>query len=237
MTNEIQHPAAERLEAFAEGTLAAGDRAVIEAHLPGCHHCQTAVDEWRALFAALAGLPQFDPRPGFADRVMAGVQVVPARPRAAAAAAAWSWQSAQAAVAAWAANAGRTAGRLLPRTTFGWAVATAFLALPFVLGAAAMSWLATRSYLTVQSLVAFATEQAVYGLRALGESAVTALLRTDVATWIIAQAGHFLQTAGLTGVGVLLAAAGAATITSAWVLYRYLFRSPARDASYVSYSF
>jgi anti-sigma factor RsiW len=235
MTNEMQHPAADRLEAFVEGSLAAGDRAVIESHLPGCHHCQVAVDEWRALFAALAGLPQFDPRPGFADRVMASVQVAPLRPHTAAAA--WSWQSAQAAVAARAGIAGRTAGRLLPRTTFGWAVATVFLSLPFLLGAAAMSWLATRSYLTVQSLLAFATEQAVYGIRALGETAVTGLLRTDVATWIIAQAGHFLHTAGLTGVGMLLAAAGAATVTSAWVLYRYLFRPPARDASYVSWSF
>lgn len=237
MTNEMQHPAADRLEAFAEGALAAGDRAVIESHLRGCHHCQAAVDEWRALFAALAGLPQFDPRPGFADRVMAGVQVAPVRPRAAAAA--WSWQSAQVAVAAWAGNAGQAAGRLLPRTTFGWAVATLFLSLPFVLGAAAISWLATRSYLTVQALLAFVTEQVVYSLRALGETAVTALLQTDVAAWILIQAGHFLQTAGLTGVGVLLAAAGAATVASAWVLYRYLYllRSPARDASYVSYSF
>lgn len=230
--NEMQHPTAERLEAFVEGGLDAGERAVVESHLMGCPACQTAVEEWRALFAALEGLPQFEPAPGFADRVMARVHVAPARGRTA-----WSWASAQAAVTAWAGRAGTSLGRYLPKSTFGWAMATAFLSLPFVLGAAAMGWLVSRDYLTPQSLWVFATEQARTGLRTLGETAVTTALQTDVAAWLVSQAGQFMENAGLTGLGVVLAAAGVATLLSTWILYRNLFRTPARDTTYASYSF
>jgi anti-sigma factor RsiW len=233
MMNEMQHPTAERLEAFVEGILDAGDRAVVESHLMGCSHCQSAVEEWRALFAALEGLPHFEPAPGFADRVMADVKVAPAGARAAG----WSWQSAQTAVMAWAGDAGRAASRLMPKTTFGWAMATAFLSLPVVLGAAAMGWLISREYITAQSLWVFATGQAAAGLRSLGETAVATALQTDVAAWLVSQTGQFMGSAGLTGVGLVLAAAGTATALSAWVLYRNLFRTPARDTTYASYSF
>jgi hypothetical protein len=233
MINEMQHPNAERLEAFVEGVLDAGEHAVVESHLMGCPGCQTAVEEWRALFAALEGLPQFEPSPGFADRVMAGVEVAPARKQAQA----WSWQSAQAALAAWARGAGEALGGYLPKTTFGWAMATAFLSLPVVVTAAAMGWIVSRSQLTTESLLAFATEQMAGSVRSLGESAVATAIQTDVAAWLVGQAGMFIQKAGLTGVGVVLAAAGISTALSAWVLYRNLVRTPERDTSYVSYSF
>jgi anti-sigma factor RsiW len=233
MTNDMKHPSAERLEAFVEGRLAAGDRVVIDSHLLGCPECQTALEEWQALFAALEGLPQFEPSPGFAERVMAGVHVAPSRQRSRR----WSWQSAQAAVVAWGEESARAASRFLPKTTFGWAMATAFLSLPFVLMAAAMGWLVSRSYLTPQSVWAFASEQAASGLRALGETAVTTALQTDMAAWLVAQTVAFMERAGLTGVGVLLASAGVATMLSGWVLYRNLFRTPARDTNYASYSF
>jgi anti-sigma factor RsiW len=233
MRNEMQHPEAERLEAFVEGTLDAGDRVVIASHLQACPDCQTALEEWKALFAALEGLPQFEPAPGFAERVMAGVKIAPAPKRAAG----WNWHSAQTAVMAWAGSAAGSVSHYLPKTTFGWAMANAFLSLPFVLGAAAVGWLVSKSYITPESLWAFATEQAATGLRGLGEAAVATALQTDVALWLLGQSGQFLQTAGFTGVGVLLAAAGAATALSTWVIYRNLFRTPARDTTYASFSF
>jgi hypothetical protein len=219
MISDMKHPSAERLEAFAESTLPAGDRVVIESHVLGCPDCQTSVEEWRS--------------PGFAERVMAGVHLAPARRRARG----WSWQSAQAAVVAWGEETARAASRFLPRTTFGWAMATAFLSLPFVLVAAVMGWLVSKSYLTPQSLWAFASEQAAVGLRSLGETAVTTALQTNMAGWVVAQAVAFMERAGLPGVGVMLASAGLATVLSAWVLYRNLFRTPARDTNYASYSF
>jgi anti-sigma factor RsiW len=230
MMNQMQHPPAEQLEAFVEGVLEAGDRAVVESHLVGCADCLSAVEEWQALFAALEGLPQFDPSPGFAERVMAGVRLgeAPARSRR------WDWQSAQAAVTAWAGGAAESAGRYLPRTTFGWAMATAFLSIPFVLAAAAAGWLVSRSYLTPGSLWVFASGQASSGLRSMGEHAVTAALQTDVAAWLVANAARFMEQAGLTGLGLLLASASAATVLSAWVLYRNLVRTPSRSTSYAS---
>jgi hypothetical protein len=247
MTSDMKHPPAERLEAFVEGLLDGGDRAVVESHVLGCAHCQAAVEEWRALFTALSGLPQFEPAPGFADRVMAGLELAPARRRRAAPGRlrraapgrlrGWNWQSAQAALAGQAAAAAAALGRLMPKTTFGWALATAFVSLPFILGAAALGWLMSRSYITPQSLWAYLSTQAVDGMRALGETAVSTALQTDVAAWLVSQGGAVLEQAGFTGIGMIAAAAGLTTVLASWVLYRNLFRTPARESTYASYSF
>jgi hypothetical protein len=240
MTSNMNHPPAERLEAFVEGLLEAGDRVVVESHLPGCPSCRSAVEEWRALFTALAGLPQFEPKSGFANRVMAGVRIAPRHAQAPSLGeriGGWSWESAQAAVSAAAGRAGASLGRLMPKTTFGWATATALLSLPVVAAAAALGWLVSRSYITPQSLWLFASTQAVDGMRAAGETAVSTALQTDIAAWLVSQGTMLLETAGVTGIGMLIAAAGATTVLSIWVLYRNLFRTPTRESNYVSYSF
>jgi hypothetical protein len=46
-----------------------------EAHLRHCPACQTLADQERVLVMRLEALPLFDPRPGFADRVMDRVDV------------------------------------------------------------------------------------------------------------------------------------------------------------------
>jgi anti-sigma factor RsiW len=237
MTTNMSHPPAERLEAFVEGILDGGDRVVVESHLLGCPECRSAVEEWTALFTALAGLPQFEPAPGFTERVMAGVQLAGRAQARAARSRARYWQSAQAAISAAADRAGASLGRLIPQTTFGWAMAAAFLSLPVVFAAAAMGWLVSRSYITPQSLWLFASNQAVAGVRSAGETAVATALQTDIAAWLVGQSATLLETAGFTGVGVLIAAAGATTVLSIWVLYRNLFRTPTRESNYVSYSF
>jgi hypothetical protein len=240
MKSNMDHPPAERLEAFVEGLLDAGDRVVVESHLLGCADCQTAVEEWRTLFAALAGLPEFEPTQGFADRVMTRVRVAPRRVPARSLGerlSGWNWSAAQAAFSGAAGRAGGALGRIMPRTTFGWAMATAFVSLPFVLGAAAMGWLVSRSYVTPESLWLFASTQAVDGMRALGGTAVSTAMQTDVAAWLVSQGSALLETAGITGVGVLAAAAGVTTVLSIWVLYRNLFRTPTRESNYASYSF
>jgi anti-sigma factor RsiW len=221
---EIFHPAADRLEAYVADSLDRADRVLVESHLLGCPGCQTAVEEWRALFAALDALPQLAPSAGFADHVMARVR----KSRATAWQFGWQQQ---------AARAGALAARVLPKTTFGWGLATAFLALPLLAGGALVAWLMTRSYLTPQTLWAFLTTTAVDGLQGVGRTAVGALLQTDVAAWITANAAGFLSTAGMTGVGALVASAGATIMLSIWILYRNLFRTPTRESHYVTYSF
>jgi hypothetical protein len=96
----------------------------------------------------------------------------------------------------------------MPKTTFGWAMATAFLSLPVVLFAAAMGWLVSRTYVTPESLWAWTTAQAVDGMRGFGQTAVSAALQTDIAAWLVSQGAILFDRAGVTGIGVLLAAAG-----------------------------
>jgi hypothetical protein len=241
MMNEMHHPTADRLEAFVEGVLEAGDRVIIESHILACADCQSAVEEWRALFAALDGLPHFEPATGFADRVIARLDLDPATGRARstvkAGPAGWSWQGVQAAVAAHAGRAGAAVAGLMPKTTFGWAMATAFISLPFVIGAAIIGWLISRSYITPGSLWLYASTQAADGLRALGEAAVAMALQTYTAGWLVGQGASLLETVGATGVGAVLVAAGVATVLSVWVLYRNLFRTPTRETNYVLHSF
>lgn len=218
--SSTHHPTADRLEAFAEGGLQAADRVVIESHLLGCPHCQTQVEEWRALFSALATLPQFEPSLGFADRVMAGVRI---SPRAA-------WQE-------WADRATALAARVMPKTNFGWSLAVAFLALPVILGGSAIAWLVSKSYISPDALWSYARESAVQGLQGVGSTVITALMQTDIAAWAIERGAAFIGTAGLSGLGAVLGAAGALTVFSIWVLYRNLFRAPRRASDYALYSF
>jgi hypothetical protein len=230
MIRDMNHPAAERLEAFAEGVLDDSDRVVVESHLLGCPDCETRVEEWRALFAALTDLPQFEPNVGFADRVMARVQVARAARRR------WSWHTVQTALQVQAVEAGAAISRLMPRTTFGWAVATTFMALPFVVGGAVLAWLMSRSYITPASLWAFVSTQAVDGARSMGATAVSTAMQTELASWLYGYSAAFLARAGVTGVGVVFAVACLTTVLSTWVLYRNLFRTPTRETHYATNS-
>ncbi len=72
------HLSADRMQAFLEADLPTGEQSRIEEHLAACARCSAEMDAWRVLFADLGGLASPAPRAGFADRVMAGVEV-PAR--------------------------------------------------------------------------------------------------------------------------------------------------------------
>lgn len=225
MSHQNLHPEAEALEALAEGTLGGGDRAVVESHVLGCAECQTAVEEWRSLFAALEGLPRLAPSTGFADRVMLRVRLPGQVP-------AWRAQ-ALAQVAA----ASQRVGSWMPHTTRGWAMAVALLALPALLAAGLVTWLLTRSYLTADTLWTAALETVTHGAQRVGESLVQGVVQTDVMTWLVANLGEFLATAGMRGIGAAVAAVGALSMLSIYVLYRNLIRTPTRESHYVTYSF
>jgi hypothetical protein len=225
---QTKHPTTERLEAFVEGTLGRADLGAVESHVSGCARCRAEVEEWRSLFTALAGLPQFDPSPGFAARVMAGVRVGRQ--------AGWqtAWQS------AWRQQAARATALIAqaaPKSTFGWGLLAAMLALPVVVGGGLIAWLLSRSYVTPQALWGWTTETVASGLQAFGATVIATIMQTDVAAWLVQRGADFLATAGMTGVGALFAAAGAATMLSIWVLYRNLIRTPTRESHYATYSF
>lgn len=225
---EAHHPTAEQLEALADGALREADRVTVESHLTGCTACRTAAGEWRALFEALAGLPELEPAAGFSDRVMAGVRMPTG--------ASWqqAWQSAWQQVVA---QAGALADRATPKSTFGWALAAALIALPVVLGGGIVAWLVSNGYVTPETLWSWTTETLVMGLQGIGQTAITTVMQSDVAAWTIARGTEFVSTAGMTGVGAIAAATGMTTMLSIWILYRNLIRTPTREVDYVTYSF
>lgn len=209
----MNHPTAERLEAYVEGSLGEDVRAGVRSHLLACPRCEHDVEEWRSLFAVLRGLPRFAPAPGFASRVMAHVRVPEP----------------------WHARASGWFERVLPRTTGGWAVATLLLALPVVTGASFMAWLLSKSYVTAHGLWVFSTNQFANFARRAATGAFEGLLQTDAATWL-ARGLETAQTAGVRELGVFAAAGGVLMFISIWVLYRYLIQPSHRESTYVSFS-
>lgn len=213
MNERLNHPTSERLEAFVEGILDEGTYAVVASHLLACPRCEGEVEEWRSLFAVLRSLPSFVPAPGFASRVMAHVRI----PQP------------------WHARASGFLGRFIPRTTGGWAIAAALLAIPVLTGVSFMAWLLSKSYVTANGLWVFATGQfaSVAGRTARG--LFDGLLETSVAAWV-ARGLNVAQGAGVREVGALAFGGAILTIVSAWVLYRYLFRPSNGNANHVTFS-
>ena len=67
----MQHLTTEELELWAQGLLGTARTM----HLTECSLCLAEAERERRMHLALAQLPLFAPRAGFADRVMAGVKV------------------------------------------------------------------------------------------------------------------------------------------------------------------
>lgn len=222
MRDDTRHPAQEALEAFAAEEISAGDRAVVESHLVACDPCRSAVDEWRSLFHVLSELPSFAPSAGFGDRVMAGVTV-----RA-------PWQVR---ARVWARHGGEAVERMLPKTTRGWAWASAFLAVPVLVIGVLMVWLLSRSYMTGHDLWVFATDRIGTATTAAGAWTFSTIVESDVTVWLLRALGTVFEAGGASGVGLLAASMAAGMALSIWVLYANLFRTPTRDSNYVTYSF
>ena len=69
------HLSAEAVEALLDGALSPVERARVEEHLASCARCVAELDVWRGLFEGLQDLPTLAPREGFADRVVAGIEM------------------------------------------------------------------------------------------------------------------------------------------------------------------
>jgi len=72
MTDLAMHLTTEEIELWAQGLLPAA-RAL---HLADCSLCRVEAERERKVILELVQLPQFAPRAGFADRVMAQVKVL-----------------------------------------------------------------------------------------------------------------------------------------------------------------
>lgn len=215
MSNEILHPTPDRLEAYVEGSLSDADRAVLESHLVSCARCQTEVEEWRALFAALASLPLLEPSPGFADRVMAGVTVH--RP--------------------WTVRVAELIRRLIPDTTKGWVLITAFLSLPMLVIGGSVAWLLTRPAITLQGLWFVLSGWLTEGVVALAGRVAALIAENTMLDSIWRGLTGLVATTGVLELGAVAAVFAVLTMLSTWILYRNLVRPPTRKETYVTYPF
>lgn len=214
--NELNlHPEAELIESYLEGTLEEAQRAVFESHLVSCERCQIEVEDWRGLFGALDALPPIEPPPGFADRIMAHVIVLPSPARTAAAV------------------------RWLPQTTKGWSLVAAALALPVLGIGSALAWILTQPWATTisaQAVLVFAWSRASAGLSWVGARATSLVLQTEVVRTLAAGLRRFLAVAGTTGLGLAAIGFCLAALGSAWVLYHNLVRNSTRELNYAPYT-
>lgn len=220
MKDSIIHPTSERLQAFVDNTLDGGDRAVLESHLVGCTSCQKEVEEWRFLFSVLATMPQFAPAPKFADRVMAHITLPDP----------WYVRAA--------ARARNQIKVFVPKTTRGWAVATACIGLPMVIFGALAAWVLSKPYITWQSVLAFVMNRTESAIDSVMQGTLVNVMQSDVALFF-ARGLETVTGAGAGAAGALALTVGAMTVLSVWFLYQNLFRtSTTRDKhTYASYSF
>lgn len=215
MSDALLHPTPDRLEAFVEGSLADGERAVLESHLLGCTRCQAEVEEWRALFSVLAELPQFSPAPGFADRVMAGVRL----PQP------------------WHVRAAAQVERWAPKTTRGWALVAAFGSLPMLVFGALAAWLLSQPSVSVGSLLTFAKLRTTEFLAAALTRLAEMVLTSETTLWLANLLKSAAASLSAEQIGAAAALFAVMSVLSGWVLYRYLFQTKTRETNYVSYSF
>jgi len=216
--SELEHLSAESLQGYAEGAIGETDRGVLDSHLATCPQCASELEEWRSLFAGLAALPKYEPTHGFADRVMARVRIPVVQP-------VWA-QVVE--------GCRRVAQRLTPRTAGAWALAASSIILPLLVGGGLVTWLVSKDYITAQSLWAFFSDRATSSMQSLGTSALSTVMESSIANWLVEQARALVASAGTRGLGALGLALGSLTMLSSWILYRNLFRTPTREANHVS---
>lgn len=77
MTDATGHLPYWTIEQLAEGSLSHAEKSLAELHLRACSRCAAEFDGARAIVAALEGMPMLTPSAGFADAVMARVQIAP----------------------------------------------------------------------------------------------------------------------------------------------------------------
>lgn len=214
MNNDMLHPTPDRLEAYAEGTLDGAERAVVDSHLVRCDRCRSELEELETLFEALAALPQFEPSAGFAERVMAGVQL--RQP--------------------WPARIAARLRRLLPSSATGWTLAAVLLALPILTTGTLTAWLVSRPWFSAQTMAIFIVDRLASALLVVRAHMIGLALDSRFGAWILEGGAAFLAEVSARDVGAAVTTGAVIILGSCWVLYRYLFRTPMQKDHHVTHS-
>jgi anti-sigma factor RsiW len=214
LSETLNHPTADRLEAFVEESLDGATEAVVRSHIATCATCQTEVAELQSLFELLSGLPELAPSAGFADRVMAGVRVRrPILER----------------IAEW-------IERLAPDTNRGWAIAAAAFGAPVLASAAVVWWILSQPGVSAQNLAIFGAAIAGDALATGWQWVLARLATSSAAAWATAAADG-ITSLGRGEIGLAAVMFATMTLASIYVLYQNLFRTNARRTQHVSYIF
>lgn len=212
LSNGVRHLTSGGLQDYLDGLLAPPVTARVEAHLAACSNCRGELDAWTGLVARIEALPPLAPAAGFSDRVMAKVQV-------AAAARVADHARSQGALAD---RALAAAGRLLPSTRKGWALAGGIAVAPAIGVVAAVSAVVLHPFVSLGDLLTFLGWRAMDAAGAAGTWLTSALLESALAypVYELAQAMMTASPAAIAGAFAL----GAALIaTAGLVVYRNLF--------------
>lgn len=204
MSEQLNHPTTERLQAFVEEALDRAEQAGVDSHLASCRECRAEVEGLGSLFEALGSLPELRPAPGFADRVMRHVRV---RRRA------FAW----AGVSAW-------LDRVTPQSTKGWATAAAVFALPVLGATVLLGWLLSQPGVSAQGLWTFAAALAGNAASGSWDWIWAQMSGSVLAVWAT-RAAELVGSVGRGEVGLAVVMFATLTAGSLYVLYHNLFRT------------
>jgi hypothetical protein len=198
VTNDTSHLPPWTLEELAEDTLSHAEKALALEHVRRCSQCAAEVDAHRALFQALAQLPEWEPSPGFADAVMARVTLPAVAP------------------------ATVLRRRWLPKTARGWMMSAGGILAPLLPLFALLGWLAGRG-MSPGALFGVAKHWMVDAAWGAVVSATEMVVRSGVWQWLVTTGSDLVGgTRGLSAAAVVFAIA---IPLSGWMLVR-LLRTP-----------
>ncbi len=209
------------LQDYLDGRLAARNEARVDRHLDACAICRSELEEFRAVALAVESLPALAPGTDFAERVMAEVRVN---------------QMAAMAMAPTTAT-GRLVGWVrarLPSNRQGWAAALGVSVVPVFTLLLVVRSVFAHELVTLSNLAAYVRLQTSGFFASAGQATSTVVERwapafmLDGAAWVGSSP---------TLIAASVALASVATMASAWVLYRNLFRTPLDELSDAQLSF
>lgn len=206
--NETQHLDDWTLEQMAEGMLSEMELPGAIAHVESCGYCEAELEGYRALHAALSGLPRLAPSPGFSDAVMARVRIPEPSP---------VWAAIQ---------------RRLPSTRRGWALVSAAIVAPALPLVWLVSWILTQPGVSAAGM----WQRATAGAQSVGTNVVAQVFEWGLDSGVFGAARSVveaLQTVPLEALAGVFGALAIAIPLSAWSLFR-LVRTPMRNATYAS---
>lgn len=197
------------LELFAEDALPAEERDEVRAHVDRCGHCTAELEASRAFLASLAGLHAFEPPAGFADAVMARVNLRP------------EGSPVLVRVRRW-----------LPVTRRGWMTLFGIMMAPLGSLVALAAWLLSHPLVTVGGLWSMGQE---WGEEA-GRSLLSGVSRLAVESGAWEWGTRVVETVWANPFGtvtLVMAFMALATPVSAWSLVR-LLRTPVGGAAHAN---